>query len=114
MQSVFGAMLCLAKGTSFITENIFENRYKYLNELARMGAKVKVEGKMAIIKGTKRLYGKEVIASDLRGGAALVVAGLGAKGITTIKNIEYILRGYEKLEEKLEHLGAKITLKEGE
>ena len=112
MQSVFGAMLCTSNGTSLITENIFENRFKYTNELVRMGAKIKIEGKMAIIKGVRKMYGKEVVASDLRGGAALVIAGLAA--ITTVKNIEYILRGYENLEKKLTNLGAKITLKEGE
>ena len=114
MQSIFGAMLSTAKGTSMIIENIFENRYKYTNELIRMGAKIKVEGKMAIIKGVRKLSGAEVYVSDLRGGAALVLAGLGAKGITTVNNIEYIQRGYENLSEKLNTLGAKITIREGD
>ncbi len=111
MQSIFGAMLATAKGTSVIIENIFENRYKYMNELQRMGAKIQIEGKMAVIKGVKRLSAATVTSTDLRGGAALVIAGLGAKGITKVENIEYIQRGYEKLEEKLTKIGAKIDLK---
>lgn len=110
MQSVFGSMLTTAKGTSIIVENIFENRYKYINELQRMGAKITIEGKTAIIKGVRRLNGAVVSSSDLRGGAALVVAGLGAKGKTTVENIEYILRGYEKLDSKLQELGANIKI----
>lgn len=108
MQSVFVSMLCTAKGTSVITENIFENRYKYLNELKRMGAKVTIEGKTAIIKGTKKLYGTNVEATDLRGGAAMVLAALGAKGTTEVNNIGHILRGYEKLDIKLNKIGANI------
>ena len=109
MQSVMGAICTTAKGTSVIVENIFENRYKYANELKRMGAKITIEGKTAIIKGTKKLTGAEVNATDLRGGAALVIAGLVAKGKTTVNNIEYILRGYEDLVGKLNTLGARIT-----
>lgn len=108
MQSVFGALLTTAKGTSIITENIFESRYKYIPELVRMGAKINVEGRTAIIKGTKRLQGANVLATDLRGGAALVLEGLAAKGITQVENIHYILRGYEKMDEKLKKVGAKI------
>jgi len=111
MQSVFGSMLTTAKGTSIIIENIFENRYKYISELKRMGAKVTIEGKTAVIKGVKRLTGATVNSTDLRGGAALVLAGLSAKGTTQIENIEYILRGYEKLDDKLQNLGAKIYVK---
>ena len=107
-QSIFGALLATAKGTSIITENIFENRYKYVQELNRMGAKIKVEGRSAIIKGTKRIQGANVVATDLRGGAALVLEALTAKGVTEIDNIHYILRGYEKIEEKLKKIGAKI------
>lgn len=110
MQSVFGAMLTIAKGTSVIVENIFENRFKYLNELKKMGAKVSQEGKVAIIKGTKKLHGVEMNATDLRGGAAMCLAGLGATGESKIKNIEYILRGYENLDKKLHHLGADIKM----
>lgn len=111
MQSIFATMLTTAKGSSMIIENIFENRYKYLSELTRMGAKSMVEGKTAVIKGVKRLYGAKVNATDLRGGAALVLAGLSAKGETVIENIEYILRGYEKFEQKLQNIGANITRK---
>lgn len=110
MQSVFGGMLCTAKGTSIIIENIFENRYKYVNELRKMGAKITVEGKICVIKGTRKLYGAKVTATDLRGGASLVIAGLNAKGKTEISNAKYILRGYENLDKKLNSLGAKITL----
>lgn len=108
MQSIFGALLSTAKGTSIITENIFESRYKYVHELNRMGAKIKVEGRTAIIKGTKKIQGANVVAYDLRGGAAIVLEALAAKGITKIDNIHYILRGYEKIEDKLRKLGAKI------
>jgi UDP-N-acetylglucosamine 1-carboxyvinyltransferase len=110
LQSIFGAMLTTAKGTSVIVENIFESRFKYTQELIRMGAKITVEGRSAIIKGTKKLYGANVSATDLRGGVALVIAGLMAKGITTVNDIEYILRGYENFEQKLKDIGAKIKL----
>ena len=111
MQSIFGALLITAKGTSVITENIFESRYKFTQELIRMGAKISVEGKTAIIKGVKKLYGANVKATDLRGGAALVMAATTAKGITKVENIDYILRGYERFDKKLEKLGVKIQLK---
>ncbi len=114
MQSIFASMLSTAKGTSIIVENIFENRYKYVTELNRMGAKITIEGRTAVIKGVRKLSGANVKATDLRGGAALILAGLVAKGKTTIMNIEYILRGYENIEKKLRNLGAKIILKEGE
>lgn len=110
MQSIFGTMLTVAKGTSVIVENIFESRYKYINELQRMGAKVTLEGKTAIIKGVKKLNSSQVRATDLRGGAALVLAGLVAKGKTEVTNIEYLLRGYENLDKKLNLLGAKIDI----
>ena len=111
MQSVFGAMLTVAKGTSVVVENIFENRFKYINELKKMGAKVSLEGKVAIIKGTKRLNGAKVEATDLRGGAAMCTAALVAKGTSEINNIEYILRGYENLDIKLQKLNANIYSK---
>ena len=110
MQSIFVSMLTIAKGTSIIVENIFESRYKFTQELIRMGAKITIEGKSAIVKGTRKLYGANVNATDLRGGAALVLAGIVAKGETTIENIEYILRGYEKLNKKLENLGVNIKM----
>ncbi len=114
MQSVFASMLTTAKGTSVIIENIFENRYKYMSELKKMGAKITIEGRTAVIKGTKKLNGAKVNSTDLRGGAALVTASLIAKGTTEITNIDYILRGYENLDKKLQKLGACIRLKEGE
>ena len=110
MQAIMAACLCIASGTSVIVENIFENRYKYTGELSKMGAKINIEGKTAIIKGTRKLYGSKVKATDLRGGASLVLAGLVAKGTTKVENIEYILRGYENLEEKLNNLGAEIYM----
>ncbi len=110
MQSVFGAMLTTAKGTSIIVENIFENRYKYMQELNKMGAKITIEGKSAIIRGVKKLYGATVKATDLRGGVALVLAGISAKGITVVENIEYILRGYEQLDKKIQSLGGNIEI----
>ena len=112
MQSIVGVTLTIAKGTSVIVENIFENRYKYLDELTKMGAKSTIEGRTAIIKGIKRLNKANVRATDLRGGAALVLAALNAKGRTCIENIEYILRGYEKLDAKLQSLGASIFVEE--
>lgn len=112
LQSIFGGMLTIAKGTSIIVENIFENRYKYIQELNRMGAKITIEGKTAIIKGVRKLSGAGVESSDLRGGAALVVAGLTAKDKTKVNNIEYILRGYENFEKKLNKLGACIKIEE--
>ena len=108
MQSVFVAMLCTSKGTSVVVENIFENRYRFTNELKRMGAKINIEGKIAIIKGVRKLDGATVEATDLRGGAAVVIAGLVAKGKTRVNNIEYILRGYENLDKKLNKIGANI------
>lgn len=114
LQPIFGAMLTTAKGTSIIVENIFENRYKYMNELKRMGAKITIEGKTAVIKGVKKLSCANVESADLRGGAALVLAALTTKGKCRISNIEYILRGYENLDKKLTKLGASIILEEGE
>ena len=111
MQSIFTGMLTTAKGTSMIIENIFENRYKYTSELKRMGAKITTEGKVAIIKGTKKLVGTTVEATDLRGGATLVLAGLVAKGQTTVNNVEHILRGYEALDRKLNKIGANVQVK---
>ncbi len=110
MQSIFGGIMTVAKGTSIIIENIFENRFKYLNELSRMGSKFTIEGRSAIIKGVKRLSGAKVKACDLRGGVSMVLAGLYANGITTVENIEYILRGYDNLEKKIQGLGGKIKM----
>lgn len=110
MQSIFATALTIAKGTSMIVENLFENRYKYTQELIRMGAKITIEGKTAVVKGVRKLYGATVKASDLRGGAALVMAGIAARGNTKIENIEYILRGYDKFDQKLRNLGVDIQL----
>lgn len=110
MQSIFATALTTAKGSSVIVENLFENRYKYTQELIRMGAKITIEGKTAVIKGVRKLYGANVKATDLRGGAALVMAAMAAKGNTKIENIEYILRGYDKFEQKLRNLGVDIKL----
>ena len=108
MQPQIGVTLALASGTSIVTESIFENRFKYMDELARMGAVVKVEGNTAIITGVDGLTGARVSAPDLRAGAALVIAGLAAEGITIVDDIVYIQRGYENFEEKLQSLGAEI------
>lgn len=110
MQAIFASLLCIASGTSLIVENIFENRFKYTQELQRMGAKIKIEGKTAIIKGTRKLYGTDVKATDLRGGACMVLAGLVAKGKTNVDDIKYILRGYEELDEKINSLGGNIKV----
>ena len=112
MQSIIATTLSVSKGTSIIVENIFENRYKYVNELKKMGAKITIEGRTAVIKGVRRLNMANVKATDLRGGAAMVLAGLNAKGRTTIENIEYVLRGYENLDKKLNSLGANIKIEE--
>ena len=110
MQSLMAATFTIAKGTTIIVENIFENRYKYTQELNKMGAKITVEGKSAIIRGTRKLYGATIRATDLRGGAALVLAGLAAKGTTVVENIEYILRGYEDFDKKIRALGGDIEI----
>ena len=112
LQQIFATMLVKASGTSIIVENIFESRYKYISELRKMGAKVTVEGKTAIIKGARKINATTVVCTDLRGGAALVIAGLIAKGKSRVENIGYIQRGYENLENKLGSLGAKIKLEE--
>ena len=108
MQPQIGVALSMAEGTSIVTESIFENRFKYLDELARMGAVSKVEGNTAVISGVEKLTGARVSAPDLRAGAALVIAGLAAEGITMIDDIIYIQRGYENFDQKLRGLGAKI------
>ncbi len=105
------AMLTVAEGTSLFIENIFQNRYKYIDELKRLGAKIGIHGNLAVIEGVKRLSGASVESTDLRGGAALVVAGLFADGITEISKINHILRGYENIEKNLTDLGAFIIRK---
>ena len=108
MQPQIGVTLTLASGTSIVTESIFENRFKYADELIRMGASIKVEGSTAIIDGMDRLTGARISAPDLRAGAALVIAALAAEGITVVDDIIYIQRGYEDFEQKLQSLGAEI------
>ncbi|MCG2821772.1 MAG: UDP-N-acetylglucosamine 1-carboxyvinyltransferase, partial [Candidatus Atribacteria bacterium] len=108
MQPQFMALSCVARGTSVITETVFEKRFAHIGDLIRMGADIKVEGHSAIIKGVKKLSAAPVMASDLRGGAALVLAGLVAEGTTELSRIYHLDRGYVKLEEKLNYLGADI------
>ena len=108
MQPQMTVVLGIAQGTSTVTESIFENRFKYVDELSRMGANIQVEGNVAIIRGVERYTGARVCAPDLRAGAALVVAGLAADGVTVVDDIYYIQRGYENLEGKLRQLGAQI------
>lgn len=108
MQPQMTVVLGIAEGTSTVTESIFENRFKYVDELTRMGADIKVESNIAIISGVKGYTGARVSAPDLRAGAALVIAGLSAEGITIVDDIHYIQRGYENFDKKLEGLGAQI------
>ena len=110
MQPQITAVLARAHGTSTVLESIFENRFRYVSELARMGAEIEVKGNMAVVSGVDKLVGANLNAPDLRAGAALVIAALAADGISTISDIKYIQRGYEHFEEKLESLGAKIAL----
>lgn len=114
MQPQIAVTLGLSEGTSIVTESIFENRFKYVDELARMGGDIKVEGNTAIINGVSKYTGARVSAPDLRAGAALVIAGLAAEGITVVDDIVYIQRGYECFEEKLRALGAQIERVNGE
>ncbi|CVK17735.1 MULTISPECIES: UDP-N-acetylglucosamine 1-carboxyvinyltransferase [Sporomusa] len=109
LQAPMLSLVTIAKGTSIITETIFENRFKHVDELTRMGAKIKVEGRTAIIRGVASLTGAIVAAPDLRAGSALVLAALTAKGTTEIEQVYHIERGYENLEQKLQSLGAQIV-----
>ena len=109
MQQPFAVLLALAEGISVITENIYENRFKYLNELEKMGAKVRIEGRNAIFQGVEKLTGAPLYATDLRGGAAMVIAGLAAEGTTEVMEVYHIDRGYEAMEVKLQQLGADIV-----
>ncbi len=108
MQPQMTVILSMARGTSTVIETIFENRFMYVDELTKMGAKIKVEGNVAVIEGVSKLTGASLNAHDLRAGAALVLAGLSAEGFTTIEDIHYIQRGYEAFEEKLSKLGGRI------
>lgn len=114
MQPQITVALALSRGTSIVTESIFENRFKYVDELTRMGANIKVEGNTAIIDGVDRYTGASISAPDLRAGAALVLAALAAEGVTLVDDIKYIQRGYEDFHLKLQGLGAQIELVETE
>ena len=108
------ALLTRANGHSEVNENIYDNRFKHLDEMRRMGAKVTISGRTAYIEGVPQLRGAPVIATDLRGGAALVIAGLMADGVTEIYNPAFIARGYEHLEQKLSALGAQVRREDAE
>ena len=108
LQPQFSTLMCLSKGTSIITENIFENRFKFMQEIQRMGAKTTIHDKTMVIKGVRKLHAADVESTDLRGGASLVLAGIAAKGTTTVSKLEYLLRGYENFDKKLIELGADI------
>lgn len=108
LQPQMAVLLSICEGTSLISEGVWENRYQYVEELKKMGANIKVEGRVAVIEGVEDLQGAEVVAVDLRAGAALIVAGLAAKGKTLIYNTKNVDRGYEKIDQKLRSLGAKV------
>ena len=108
LQSQMGVVLSIANGTSIINESIWESRFQYTNELNKMGAKITAQGKSAIFEGVDKLYGASVYSTDLRAGAALIIAGIIAHGTTEIYNLKHIDRGYENIEEKFRKLGAKI------
>ena len=103
------AMLCTAEGTSMLIENIFENRFRHVQELRKLGAKIDVEGRVAVVEGVESLKAAHVYAPDLRGGAALIVAGLAAQGVTEIENVRLIDRGWQDIEKSLSALGADIV-----
>ena len=112
MQPQLAALLTLAKGTSIINEGIFDNRFRYVDELRRMGADISVDGNVAMIEGVSHLTGAPVKASDLRAGAALIIAGLSTNGTTEIEDIYHVERGYENMDEKLRKMGADIVKRE--
>jgi UDP-N-acetylglucosamine 1-carboxyvinyltransferase len=114
MQQAFAALLSVADGTSVVTDKVYEGRFRYLTELAKMGARSEVDGRTAVITGVERLSGADVEATDLRAGAALVLAGLAADGQTRVGSVEHIERGYERLVEKLHGLGANIWREDGD
>ncbi|MCI9309919.1 MAG: UDP-N-acetylglucosamine 1-carboxyvinyltransferase [Lawsonibacter sp.] len=110
MQPQIAAALCVAQGTSVLTEGVWDNRYRYVDEFRRMGARIQVDGKVAVIEGVDHLTGAPIHACDLRAGAAMVIAGLAAQGVTEIDGIHHIERGYETIVEKLANLGADIQI----
>lgn len=109
LQQPFAALLATAEGTSVVTENVYERRFRYVNELIRMGADIKQDGRTAVINGVPKLTGVQTVASDLRAGAALVCAALGAEGTSEISGIEHLQRGYENMVDKLKTLGAQVS-----
>ena len=108
MQAQLMAMNCIAEGTAVIVENIFENRYMHVQELRRMGARIDIDGPTAVVTGVERLSGANVMATDLRASASLVIAGLAAEGETVVERIYHLDRGYERMENKLRAVGADI------
>ena len=108
LQAQYTALSCLAKGSTLVVENLFETRFKYAGELKRMGADITVRGRTAIVRGVRSLQGAPVTACDLRGGAALVIAGLAAEGKTEVLDLSHVDRGYGEFERKLRLLGAKV------
>jgi len=108
MQAQFMAYLSTVKGTSIVTETVFENRFMHVNELKRMGANIKIDGRSAVIEGVEKLSGAEVHATDLRAGACLVLAGLVADGVTNIVDVHHLDRGYVDIVGKMKSIGAKI------
>jgi UDP-N-acetylglucosamine 1-carboxyvinyltransferase len=108
LQAQYSALCCTANGTSLIVENLFETRYKFAAELKRMGADITVRDRTAVIRGVKRLHGAKIVAGDLRGGAALVLAALAAEGQSQVLDLSHVDRGYADFEYKLKKLGAKI------
>lgn len=112
MQAQMMALLTVCRGTSIIIETVFESRYRHVDELQRMGANIRIDGRMAVIRGVDKLSGAQVLSRDLRGGAALILAGLAAQGETHVTGLEHVDRGYYKIEEKLSSLGADIIRKQ--
>lgn len=108
LQAPFMAVLASAEGTSIVTETIYENRFMHVGELRRMGADIQLKANSAIVKGVPKLMGAEVKSSDLRAAAALIIAGLGAEGVTEVTGLHHLDRGYDKLEDRLKSLGADI------
>ena len=114
MQAQMAATLALSRGTSIVTESIFENRFRYVQELCKMGADIRVEGNTAIIHGVDKYLGANLVAPDLRAGAALVIAALAADGFSLIDDIKFIKRGYENFDEKIRNLGGVIEIIDSE
>ena len=112
MHPQIAAVLCLANGTSVITEGVWDNRYRYTEEFRRLGAKIQVDGKIAIIEGVEKLTGAPMEACDLRAGAGMIIAGLAAQGTSEISNVKHIERGYEDIIGKLSRIGADIRVVE--